>query len=128
MTNTVELPKVLEVTEGVVLIGNDYGFNSVIEYETYFREVTHLLSLLPDADKANAELEDDGLHITTSHAPSLRYACNKYFLCPVCTAVSAVIDKYGDEYDDDTLDEMIEQVSTNYDLQVLESGVYLVRN
>ena len=122
------LPKVLKVEVGTVTLPTRLdGVESLREYETLNRETTHLLALIPAKDKESAELDEDGIHITTNNLPALKYACNKYLLCSYFTAIDVVLNTYGEDVCNDCIDDLIEEVADNYEPQVLTDGLYLVR-
>ena len=122
------LPKVLKVEVGTVTLPTRLDeVESLREYETLNRETTHLLALIPAEDKEGAELEEDGIHITTNNIAALKYACNKYLLCSYCTAIDVVLNIYGEDVCADCIDSLIEEVTENYEPQVLTDGVYMVR-
>lgn len=127
-TNT-ELPKVLRVTSGTIHIPFDYECEDLEDYERVNRNVTHLLALIPDDDKEEAELEDDGFDIITSNVPALKYACKHYFLNDFNTLVDAIFEQYKeDDICCDCIESIVDEaVRVGYTSQVLSDGVYLVK-
>jgi fructoselysine-6-P-deglycase FrlB-like protein len=121
------LPTVLKVEVGTIHIPYKVEAESLAALEEYNRELTHLLALIPVEDKASAELEDDGYHITTDNIPALKYACNKYFLCDYCTAIDVVLNTYGDEVCESCIDDLVDEVASSYTSQILSDGIYLVK-
>jgi hypothetical protein len=72
-----QLPNVIPVNVGVICIPSRPYVDSLSEFEKFNREVTHLLALLPDEDKAGAQFDDDNEFIIhTTSVPALKYACN----------------------------------------------------
>ena len=122
-----KLPNVLKVTSGSIHISTEIELGTLAEFESYQRELTHLLALIPDADKAEATVEDDGFYVVTDNLPALKYACNKYFLCVYSTAVEVVINTYGEEVHNDFIGDLIDEVGSDYEAQILSDGLYLVR-
>jgi hypothetical protein len=125
-----KLPKVLPVEVGVISIPTQFTGDSLSEYETFNREVTHLLALLPDEDKANADLDEDEILIHTSNTAALKYACNKYLLNDILTTCHAVSDyllhKAEGEICEDCIDSFIDQaIDDEYESVVVEGGVVL---
>jgi hypothetical protein len=126
---TVELAKVLRINTGTILIPYTVEAGNLTEFETYNRELTHLLALIPDEHKDAAETEDDGFHIMTDCIPALKYAVEHYFLDDFSTTIDVVCDTYGEDVCDGCLDDLIEQALEEYEYtsKILSDGVYLTR-
>jgi hypothetical protein len=135
MTNKTEyqLPKVLRVKSGTVYIPTRLDADNLREYETVNREITHLLALIPDEDKAQVERDDDGdFLISTSNLAALKYAVKHHLIDGFVTIVDTVIDAVLHHYDGDVCDDCVdnfveEALEYEYEPVVLEDGVYLKR-
>lgn len=125
-----QLPNVIPVNVGVISIPSRPCVDSLSEFESFNREVTHLLALLPDVDKAEVQFDDGEFIIHTTNVPALKYATNTYFLCDSLTTYHAVteyvVEKHDGEVCDDCLDSIIDKALDNeYTSVVLQDGVYL---
>ena len=135
MTNTTEyqLPKVLRVTSGTVYIPVKLDPDTLLDYETINREVTHLLALIPDDDKAQVERDGDGdFLISTDNLPTLKYAVKHRFIdnfsTTVDTVIDAVLSHYNGEVCESCVDNFVEEaLEADYEAVVLNDGVYLKR-
>jgi hypothetical protein len=126
-----QLPNVIPVNVGVICIPSRPYVDSLSEFEQFNREVTHLLALLPDEDKAEAQFDDDyEFIIHTTSVPALKYACNSYLLSDSLTTCHAVAELVAEHFDgevcDDCVDNFIDEaLDAEYTSVVVESGVVL---
>jgi hypothetical protein len=129
--NDYQLPSVLKVEVGVIELPTRIHVDSIGEYEAFTRNVTHLLALLPDEDKAAAEYsDDDTIVIHTENQAVLKYACNNYFLDDCLTTCHAVTDhllsKFEGQVCDGCIDSFIDKaLDDEYTSVVLQGGVVL---
>jgi hypothetical protein len=129
-TGDFQLPNVIPVNVGVIAIPTRFEPDSLAEFESVNREITHLLALIPDSDKAEAEYEDHEIVIHTTSVPALKYAVNNYFLSDCLTTCHAVHELVHEHFDgevcDDCVDSLIDQaLDAEYTSVVLEGGVFL---
>jgi hypothetical protein len=129
-TGDFQLPNVIPVKVGVVCIPTRFEPDSLAEYEKLIREINHILCLLPDSDKSEAEYDDHEIIIHTTSVPALKYACSNYFLSDsltTCHAVHQLVHNHFDgEVCDDCIDELIDEaLEAGYESVVVESGVVL---
>jgi hypothetical protein len=128
-----QLPKVLRVTTGTVYIPVKLDADNLREYETVNREITHLLALIPDEDKAQVERDDDGdFLISTNNLAALKYAIKHHLIDEFVTIIDTVIDSVLHHYDGDVCDTCVdnfveEALEYEYEAVVLNDGVYLKR-
>jgi hypothetical protein len=120
------VPNVLKVKTATIYIPYTVETDNLGDYELLNRRITHLLALLPDEDKALAEAEDDGFHITTSCQPAIKYACQHYLLDEFSTAVDVVFTYFSGDCCRECLDDLVETVANDYTSKVLSEGVFLV--
>jgi hypothetical protein len=127
-----KLPSVIKVEVGTVSIPTDFDLDNLSQYETVNREITHLLALIPDEDKAEAEYDSDekAYLIKTSNPPALKYAVKKYFIDDCFTVIDTVANHIINHFDGqvchDCVDNFIDQaLDESYETVVLEEGVFI---
>lgn len=127
-TTAYTLPKLLKLTEATIFIPSRLFTNNISDYERQQREITHVLALLPDADKATADLDDDGFCIRTSSLPALRYAAENGFICKPLTCIDAVVGDVVAFYRDNVSDEIVEEfidkaLDSDFEVVHLNDGI-----
>ena len=124
------LPNVLKVEIGTVSIPTETNFNTLKQFETFYTEVAHLLALLPEEDKAEAEFDVESFQVTTECLPALLYAANHYLLDEFGTAVDVVLnlpEVDNGEVCESCVDDLVETVANEYSAKILSDGLYLVK-
>ena len=129
-TEGFQLPNVIPVNVGVIAVPTRFQPDSLAEFESVNREITHLLALIPDEDKAEAEYDDHEIIIHTTSVPALKYACSNYFLSDCLTTCHAVHELVHNHFDgevcNDCIDELIDEaLEAGYESVLVESGVVL---
>jgi hypothetical protein len=122
------VPKVLPVTTGAIEIHeNILDVDNIHDLSRVFREVNHLLSLIPEEDLHEAVYEETGWLVYTDNEAALKYAWKNDFLDPFSTAMACLIDKYGEDHCCDCVDEILDdKLSKDFSVDLLTDGLYVV--
>jgi hypothetical protein len=123
-----QLPKVLPVKTATVCVPFRIEADSLQGYEKIQRDITHVLALLPDEDKAEATFEDDGIYITTECYPAIKFGNDRYLLCEFSTCVDNVITSVLDHHDGEVCDTCVdrfveEALEKDFEIVSLSSGL-----
>ena len=122
------VPRVLPVKTGAINIDKFIlEVDSIKSLTTVFREVNHLLSLLPEEELEEASLDDGVWYIYTKNKAALEYAWKCDLLCPFTTAMCTLVDTYAEENCRECVDEILdEQLEKNLSINLLGSGLHVV--
>lgn len=130
MTTTTDIPtpKMLEVKTGAVIIPTDLrNVGSFKDLSTIYREVNHLLSILPE-DSFDTEEDEEDLIVITDNVGVLKYAFDKGYLCDFMTTINTLVDTYAGDVCNSCVDDIIEtNLDRDFTVQLLENGnLYVV--
>jgi hypothetical protein len=132
MTSSTEykLPKVLEVKTATIEVPFRLEVDSLHEYEKIQRDITHVLALLPDEDKAAATIEDDGIYISTDCYPAIKFANDRYLLNEFDTCVDNVVDSVVTHHNGavccDCVEKFVDEALDKYfEVVTLNGGVFI---
>jgi hypothetical protein len=127
-----QLPSVIKVEVGTVSIPTNWDVDSLQDLETFNRNLTHLLALLPDSDKAEAEFDSDeeAYIIKTDNIPALKFSVKNYLIDDCFTVIDTVanhvLDHFNGEVCHECVDNLIDQaLDDSYEAVVLNDGVYI---
>ena len=130
ITDGFQLPTTLKLEYATIVIPDNLTDVSTIkELTTVYAETNHLLSLLSDEEKGEAQYEDGlGWSLTTDNQAAIRYACQHYFLCEPSCIIDAVFNKFGEDVCSDCIDDIVETaLEQDFDIQVLsDNSVYVI--
>jgi hypothetical protein len=131
MNTVYNLPKVIRVGVATISLPTRLEVDTIAEYERINREVTHVLSLLPEEDIANGTIEEDEILIETESIPAIKYACKHYlvdvFHTTVDTVIADVLAAHDGDVCNDCIDSFVDEaLDKGYDVKALEKGVFLV--
>lgn len=122
------VPKVLPVTTGAIEIRDDIlDVESIKDLSRVFREVNHVLSLLPEEDIHEAVYEECGWLLYTQNKAALEYAWKNDLLDEFSTAMACLIDKYEEDHCCECIDEILDdKLSKDFSVNQLSDGLYVV--
>ena len=109
VSTEIKLPKLLKVNSGYVSLEtiDPWDVDNLGQFQKYVEVTHHLLALLPDEDKANADHEDKRFILNTDCLAALKYAFNECMLDEFLTFHNAALEHFIED---------IHLDATSYDL------------